>query len=173
MNANKVLPFLAGVIVYILVQILVLKNLVLFGFAFCFLYVLFLLLLPIETKTIPTLMIAFALGLIVDVFYDTIGIHTASLLVIAFIRRPWIKILTPTVGYDEDLKPSVLNMGIGWHTKYSLPLLIVFNAFFFFIESMGTDLFIPVVQKIVASTIFVFIMSIIAQLLFYRKRRTL
>ena len=173
MNANKIFLLVGGFIIYLLVQILVLKNLVFFGAAFCFLYILYLLLLPIETKTIPTLLIAFVMGLTVDLFYDTLGIHTASLLTIAFIRRPWIKILTPTGGYDEDLQPSLLNMGFGWFTTYSLPLLIIFNSFFFFIESMGIDLFIPIVQKIIASAIFIFVMSIIVQLLFYRRRRGL
>jgi hypothetical protein len=154
-----------------MVQVLILKNLVLFGVAFCFLHVLFLLLLPIETKTIPNLLIAFGLGLMVDLFYDTIGIHTASLLIVAFIRKPWIKILTPTGGYDDNLQPSMLNMGFGWFATFSIPLFLIYNVAFFFIESLGTDLFIPVVQKIIASTIFVFVMSIIVQLLFYRRRR--
>lgn len=171
MNASKIFLLVGGFIIYLLVQILILKNLVLFGVAFCFLYILYLLLLPIETKTIPTLLIAFSMGLMVDLFYDTMGIHTASILTIAFIRKPWLKILTPTGGYDENLQPSVLNMGFGWFTTYSLPLIIIFNGFFFFIESIGTDLFIPVVQKIIASAIFVFVMSIIVQLLFYRRRR--
>jgi hypothetical protein len=173
MNANKIFLLVGGFIIYLFVQILVLKNLVLFGAAFCFLYILYLFLLPIETKTIPTLLIAFGMGLAVDLFYDTLGIHTASLLTIAFIRKPWIKILTPTGGYDEDLQPSLLNMGFGWFATYSLPLLIIFNSLFFFIESIGTDLFIPVVQKIIASVIFIFVMSIIVQLLFYRRRRGL
>ncbi|MCH7397504.1 rod shape-determining protein MreD [Belliella sp. DSM 107340] len=171
MTSSRIFYLIGGFLVYLLVQILVLKNLVLFGVGFCFLYIIFVILLPIETKTIPTLLIAFGMGLIVDLFYDTLGIHTASLLIVAFIRRPWIKILTPTGGYDDNLQPTILNMGIGWFMTYSLPLIVIFNFSFFFIESMGTDLFFPVVQKIIASAIFVFVMSNIVQLLFYRRRR--
>ncbi|MCH7413350.1 rod shape-determining protein MreD [Belliella sp. R4-6] len=171
MSGSRIFYLIGGFIIYLLIQTLVLKNLVLFGVGFCFLYIIYLILLPIETKTIPTLLIAFGMGLIVDLFYDTLGIHTASLLIIAFIRRPWIKILTPTGGYDDNLQPTILNMGFGWFMTYSLPLILIFNISFFFIESMGTDLFIPVVQKIIASAIFVFVMSNIVQLLFYRRRR--
>ncbi|MFD2034893.1 rod shape-determining protein MreD [Belliella marina] len=173
MNSSRIFYLAGGFILYLLVQTLVLKNLVLFGIAFCFLYITFLILLPIETKTIPTLLIAFGMGLIVDLFYDTLGVHTASLLIIAFIRRPWIKILTPTGGYDDNLQPTVLNMGFGWYMTYSLPLIFIFNISFFFIESMGTHLFAPVVQKIITSAIFVFVLSNIVQLLFYRRRRGL
>ncbi|MCH7410615.1 rod shape-determining protein MreD [Belliella sp. DSM 111904] len=171
MNSSRAFILTASFILFSLVQIIVLKNLVLFGTAFCFLHVLFLLLLPIETKTIPSLFIGFVLGLFVDLFYDTIGIHTASMLVIAFLRSPWIKILTPTGGYDDNMRPTLLNVGFGWFSTYSLPLLLIYNLVFFFIENLGTDLFFPVVQKIIASTIFVFVMSIIVQLLFYRRRR--
>ncbi|SIS93592.1 rod shape-determining protein MreD [Belliella pelovolcani] len=171
MNSSRIFILIGSFIIFTLVQVLILKNLVLFGVAFCFLHVLFILLLPIETKTIPSLLIAFGLGLMVDLFYDTIGIHTASLLIVAFIKKPWIKILTPTGGYDDNLQPSMLNMGFGWFATFSVPLFLIYNIAFFFIESLGTDLFIPVVQKIIASTIFVFVMSIIVQLLFYRRRR--
>ena len=160
-----------GFILYLLIQVLVLKNLVLFGVAFCFLYVLFILLLPIELKTIPALLIAFVMGLGVDLFYDTMGIHTASILALTFIRKRWIQIITPTGGYEGDVQPSVLNLGIRWYLIYSLPLIIAHHLIFFYIENLGTDLFIPVVQKIVASAFFVLIMSIIVQLLFYKKRR--
>jgi hypothetical protein len=149
----------------------VLKNLVLFGTAFCFLYVMYILLLPIEFKTVPTLIIAFVLGLGIDIFYDTLGVHTASILVLAFVRRSWIKIITPRGGYDEDLHPSILNMGFGWFFSYSFPLILLHHILFFYIDNLGTGLFLFVVQKVITSAVFVFIMIIIVQLLFYRRRR--
>jgi hypothetical protein len=158
-------------ILYFLFQVLILKNLVLFGGGFCFLYLLFILLLPVQIKTIPTLLISFFLGLGVDLFYDTLGIHAASLVAVGFIRHRWLQVLVPTGGYDDDLQPSLLNMGFGWFLSYSFPLIIIHHSLFFYIESLGTDLFMSSVQKIIASAIFVFIMSIIVQLLFYRRRR--
>jgi hypothetical protein len=171
MSSNRILTITFSGILYFLFQVLILKNLVLFGVGFCFLYLLFVLLLPVQIKTIPTLLISFFLGLGIDLFYDTLGIHTASLVAIGFIRYKWLQVLVPTGGYDDDLQPSLLNMGFGWFLSYSLPLIIVHHSLFFYIESLGTDLFMSSVQKIIASAIFVFIMSIIVQLLFYRRRR--
>lgn len=170
MNSRNFL-LVGGLLIFLAVQVLLLKNMVLFGSAFCFLYILYLLLLPVESKTVPTLFIAFGMGMVVDLFYDTLGIHTASILVIAFIRKFWLNVLTPTGGYDENLQPSMLNMGFGWFVTYSIPLILLHHSLFFYIESLGTNLFLPVVQKTIASAIFVFIMSIIVQLLFYRRRR--
>jgi cellulose synthase/poly-beta-1,6-N-acetylglucosamine synthase-like glycosyltransferase len=87
------------------------------------------------------------------------------------VRYRWLQVLVPTGGYEDDLQPSILNMGFGWFFSYSFPLILVHHSLFFYIESMGTDLFISSLQKIIASAIFVFIMSIIVQLLLYRRRR--
>ncbi|WP_194972754.1 rod shape-determining protein MreD [Aquiflexum lacus] len=171
MSSSRILTLVTGGIFYFLFQVLILKNLVLFGIAFCFLYIFFILLLPVQVKTIPTLLISFILGLGVDLFYDTMGIHTAALVAVGFIRYRWLQVLVPTGGYDDDLMPSILNMGFGWFLSYSLPLILIHHSIFFYIESLGTDLFMSSVQKIIGSAIFVFIMSIIVQLLLYRRRR--
>jgi hypothetical protein len=171
MNSIRVISILLSGILYLIFQVLVLKNLVLFGSAVCFLYVTYIILLPLDLKTIPALLISFFLGMGVDFFYDTLGIHTASLLVIAFLRHRWLLVLVPTGGYEDDLQPSLLNMGLGWFLSYSIPLVLIHHALFFYIESLGTDLFFTSLQKIIASAIFVLVMSIIVQLLLYRRRR--
>lgn len=171
MNSSKIFLLAGSFLLYFLVQALMLKNIVVFGVAFCFLYVLYILLLPVEIKTIPMMLIAFVLGLSIDLFYDTMGMHILCLVAIAFVRNFWLDILTPTGGYDENLQPSMLNMGLGWFVTYSVPLFLFHHVLFFYIDSLGTNLFFPVVQKIIASTIFVFVMSVIVQLLFYRRRR--
>ncbi|HNT49572.1 MAG TPA: rod shape-determining protein MreD, partial [Cyclobacteriaceae bacterium] len=48
--------------VYLLVQVLLLRNLVLFNTAFCFLYIAFILLLPIETNSLILMLAGFLLG---------------------------------------------------------------------------------------------------------------
>lgn len=171
MTSLRILSLVLAGVLYFLVQVLILKNLVLFGVAFCFLYVMFIILLPMEVKTIPILLISFVFGLGVDTFYDTMGINTAALLLIGFLRNPWIRLLVAAGSYDEDLQPSLFNMGLRWFLSYSVPLVLLHHVAFFFFESLGTSLFFGSLEKIVASVIFVMIMSIIVQLLFYRRRR--
>lgn len=160
-----------GFFLFLIVQVLILKNLVIFGIAFCFLYVLYILLLPLNMKTVQALLIAFVLGMGVDLFYDTMGVHTASLLLVAFVRKKWIQSITPTGGYDDDIQPTLLNLGIGWFLIYSLPLILIHHTLFFYIENIGTNLFFSIVQKVIASAVLLLIMSIIVQLLFYSKKR--
>jgi hypothetical protein len=171
MNSSRIFYLIISFFLYLIIQVLVLKNLVLFGTAFCFLYILYILLLPINVKTVHALLIAFIMGMGVDLFYDTMGVHTASILLVAFVRKRWIQTITPTGGYEDDLQPSLLNLGIGWFFIYGFPLILIHHSLFFYIENIGTNLFFSVVQKVISSAVFVFIMSIIVQLLFYSRRR--
>lgn len=171
MSSIRIISLAVAGILYFLAQVLILKNLVLFGVAFCFLYLMFIILLPMEVKTIPSLLISFVLGLGVDMFYDTMGIHTSALLVVGFVRSRWLRMLVSSGTFDEDMQPTVVNMGLQWFLSYSLPLVLIHHLVFFYVESLGTGLFFDSLQKIIASVIFVTIMSIIVQLLFYRRRR--
>jgi len=58
---------------YILAQVILVKNLVLFDTAFCFIYVAFLLLLPFEIGILFVLLLGFITGFLVDVFYNSLG----------------------------------------------------------------------------------------------------
>jgi hypothetical protein len=171
MSNKNIFSMIAGFLIVLLIQIFFLKNLVLFGTAFCFLHVIYILLLPIEIKPIPTMLIAFAMGMGVDIFYDTLGMHTAALVLMASLRYLWIKVLTPRGGYDEDLTPSVLNMGFGWWLSYSLPLLLLYHFLFFYIDNLGTDLYLPTLYRTISSTLFTFLMGMIMQVLFYKRKR--
>ena len=61
MSRNIILSVISFLI-YLLYQVLILQNVVLFHTAFCFLYVAYLLLLPVETNPLTLMGIGFVLG---------------------------------------------------------------------------------------------------------------
>ena len=95
-------------IIFAMLQGLILKNVVLFDAAFCFLYILFILMLPIELMTIPALIIGFVIGLTIDSFYDTGGIHTSAILLISFVRERWLNMIVPQGGYEKGVSPTLM-----------------------------------------------------------------
>lgn len=173
MSTGKIFKYSFSFILYFLVQVFILKDLVLFGYAFCFLYAFFILSLPHEMPTIPLMLIGFCMGLLIDLFYDSLGMHAASAVFLGFIRNPWIKVNTPTGGYDDNVPPTFLNMGMGWFIFYSLPLLLLHHLLFFYIDSLGTELYLPLVIRVLSSTAFTFIVGAIVQALFYNKERVI
>ena len=79
-------------IVLILLQVLVLNNVQFLGFLNPYIYILFILSLPVKFPRWITLILGFVLGLIIDIFSNTIGIHAFATVLIAFFRAGIIKL---------------------------------------------------------------------------------
>jgi rod shape-determining protein MreD len=125
MNRSGIIQFILFFI-YVLVQVLVLRNLVLFNSAFCFLYIAFILLLPIELNSLVLMVIGFVLGFTVDIFYNSMGLHALATVLIAYVRNYWLGTITPQGGYDAN---SSHNLSLKWAAMvFSLFLAIGFPA---------------------------------------------
>ena len=112
MSSKVLISVIASFFLYVLFQVLLLKNFILFDTAFCFLYVAFILLLPLEIGPLTLMTLAFVVGFIIDLFYDSIGINAAACVFIAFLRPYWMKIITPRGGYEEIVIPNLKTMDL-------------------------------------------------------------
>ncbi len=169
MNRGSIL-LIFRFILFVLLQVLIFKDLILFDRAFCFVYLGFLLLLPIELGPLLIIGIGFFTGLSVDVFYDSLGIHAASSVLIMFLRPYWISLLTPQGGYDIGAQPNIKTLGFMWFLIYSLPLIFIHNFTLFFLEGFGFRLFLITLSKVISSAVFTFIILALLQYLFTSKR---
>ena len=172
MNSASI-KLIAQSLLLLAIQVLLFRNIALFDVAFCFVYISIILLLPIETDRIAVLLIAFIVGLTVDIFYNSFGIHASSAVLIGFIRVHWTNIITPQGGYDANSSPNLNNMGALWFATYILPLIFVHHFTLFFTESGGFSFFWFTLLKVFLSTIFTFLAIIIIQLLFANRKRGL
>jgi hypothetical protein len=171
MNIRSLISFLILVLILGLIQIFFLKNLALFGVAFGFVYLLALLILPTSIQTVPLLLIAFGMGFVIDVFYETIGMHTAAATLMAFLRPLWLKVVSPTGGYEESEVPSLAEIGFGRFTSYSFPLITAYSLLFFMADQWGTGGFFSILNKTLFSSILSTLLVILVQLLFFKRRR--
>ena len=158
-------------VVYLLVQVMLFKQVVLFNTAFCFLYVVFILLLPIETNALILMGIAFLLGLLVDVFYDSIGLHAMSLVLVAYLRNYWLNTITPQGGYDAGEGPTLAVNGLQWFMVYSFPLVFVHHFVLFFTEAGGFGIFWFTMLKVITSLIFTMAVILFLQYFSFDRRR--
>lgn len=156
---------------YLLYQVMILQNVVLFHTAFCFLYVLYLLVLPVDTNPIALMGIGFAMGFAVDMFYESIGLHAFASVLIMYLRNYWLNSLTPQGGYDSSTVPSMALNGVQWFVVYAVPLIFLHHALLFFMEVGGFQLFWWTLWKVITSTLFTTFVILIAQFLFPGRRR--
>jgi hypothetical protein len=171
MSRSAILQFFSFFI-YLMVQVMLLKNLVLFDVSFCFLYIAFILLLPVETNTLVLMAVGFLLGFLIDIFYDSLGLHASVMVLIGYLRNYWLATITPQGGYDAGTGPTLAANGIQWFIVYSMPLVFVHLLVLFFTEAWGFGIFWYTMQKVISSLFFTMIVIILLQYLFSEKRRT-
>ena len=150
-------------VLYLAAQVFFVRNLSIFGYAFCFVYVAFLLLLPFETPPVLLLLLGFASGFTADVFYDTLGIHSAACVLLAFLRPSVIRLITPRGELDTNMRLSLKAMGPPWFISYTVVLVFIHHAFLFSLEAANTSLILPVLIKTVCSTLFTTLVIVILQ----------
>ncbi|MBX2841494.1 MAG: hypothetical protein KTR26_06965 [Flammeovirgaceae bacterium] len=174
MQKKNIVHYILTFFLYILAQVVFFKNIALFDVAFCYIYISFILLLPTSTTKISMLLIGFVLGLSVDVFYDTLGIHAAACVFVAFFRHSIIKLVEPTGGFDPGARPDVKALGFSKFFTYCLIMVLVHHFLMFFVSSSNLAYWNWTLLYIFSSTICTTIFIVLIQQLkgiYYRSRR--
>ena len=155
----------------VLLQGLILNNVDLFGFINPNLYILFILLLPIETNAVAVLGLSLVFGLCVDMFSLTWGMHTSACVFIAFVRPYLFRILAPRDGYVFGASPNMSNMGISWFLVYAFIITFIHHMVLYYVEVFRFEELLFAFGRAFLSTIFTFILIILAQFLTFRPIR--
>jgi hypothetical protein len=157
--------------IYVAVHMLLISRLVLFELGWCFFYLGFLLFLPLNTPIVVQLLVSFGMGLTMDIFYDTGGLHASAAVLLGFLR-PWVlRLLTPRDGYDSQDSVNVHQMGWQWFGVYLLLLVLIHHTAFFVLELGSFRHFGLTLGKILTSALFTSLALLIVQLLFFPVRR--
>jgi hypothetical protein len=156
--------------IYLLVQVLLFKSFVLFNTAFCFIYVAFILFLPIEINTLALMFIGFSLGIMVDIFYDSLGLHAFTLVLIAYLRNYWLSAISPQGGYDTGAGPTLVVNGVQWFLVYTVPMIFLHHFVLFFLEAGGFVVFWYTMLKVIASLLFTMTVILVIQYISTERR---
>lgn len=156
--------------IYWLLQVLLFRNVALFDTAFCFVYVGFLILLPLETSLTTLLLLGFGMGLAIDIFYDTAGVHAATMVIIAFIRPSLLQFVRPSGGYEGVENPTLSKLGFNWFIIYAGITLLLHHSILFLIQGSSFSLWFSNFFVILASTALSLFALVIGQFLFYRSK---
>lgn len=157
--------------IYVLVQAMLLKNLVLFNTGFCFLYIAYLLLLPIETNVLVLMLLGFVMGFSIDIFYNSLGLHALTLVFIGYVRNYWLGAITPQGGYDAGAIPSMKSLGLQWFLVYMMPLVFLHHLVLFLVEAANFDLFWYSMLKTITSLLFTMTIIVTLQYLVPQRSR--
>jgi cell shape-determining protein MreD len=156
----------------VLIQVLILNNILFSNLLNPFFYIYFILVLPVDFRPSVGLIVGFLLGLSIDVFSQTLGMHTIATTFAAFCRPYVLSYMAPRDGYEFSRLPSVKEMGWLWFGTYSAILTFLHHLILFFVEMFRMSGIFNTVLKSLGSTVLTVILVVIIQLIFARRTST-
>lgn len=158
---------------FILIQVFVLNQIPpLHHLVTPYLYFLFILWLPFQISGVGQLMLAFALGLTLDAFMHTYGMHAAACVLIAFVRPHLIRVLIEQEKADLNFRePTFQSLGIAPYIAYITILGFLHHILLFFLQALQTGGMVYFLVKSVFSTMISILLILLTELLFSRKQR--
>ncbi len=141
-------------VIFLLLQLLIFNNINLLGYLNPYPYVLFILLYPVNSNKSVLLLGSFAIGILLDMFCNSGGIHTMASVILAYLRPSLFKFAFglsyeyQTVKIADKISPE----------RITLLLLAIFIHHFvlFFFEYFRFDLILTVLTRTLFSTLFTF-----------------
>ncbi len=141
------------------IQVIVFNNINLFGFISPFPYVLFIILYPVNGNKSGLLVTSFLLGLILDMFSNSGGIHTTACLSLAYFRPAIFKFAFgvsyeyQTIKLNDVLTPE--------RFSFILVSVLLHHLILFILEAFEFTLFWDILLRTLLSSILTIIICIV------------
>lgn len=151
----------------LLVQIFILNNIHFLGFVNPYIYILAIMMWPVRFDRKTAMLLALGIGLVIDSFNNTPGIHTAAALLAAYLRNPVINLFVD-IEEGNNPTPSIRSFGIAKFINYAVVIIFVHHFTLFFLEAFsfehfGLTLLRIVINSLVTLTIILGIQSFIRE----------
>ncbi|WP_031426026.1 hypothetical protein [Flavimarina sp. Hel_I_48] len=153
----------------ILAQVLIFNHVNFLGFINPYPYVLFILLFPIGDNKGQLILLSFLLGITLDMFSNSGGMHAAASLVMAY-SRPWVLRSVFGVAYEYNTI-RIANISFTERFIYIIILVFIHHFTLFLLETFNVSDILYILKKTLFSGIFTLILCLIFITLFSVKRK--
>lgn len=166
---NRLLKNIIRFILLVLAQVLVFNHIQFSGYINPYIYVIYILLLPFDTPKWSLLLLGFLIGLTIDLFAHTLGMHAIASVFLAFVRPYVLGIIAPRDGYNPGSLPRIHYMGFSWFLRYSLILVFAHHFILFYVEVFRLSGFFNTLLRVILSTLFSVFIIVLSQYFVFRK----
>jgi rod shape-determining protein MreD len=165
---NKTIYFGLLFVFLVLLQVFVLNNILFLGHINPYLYIVFVFLYPLKKSRILFLFIAFMLGLSIDLFSDSGGIHAFSTLSIAYLRLFFVKVFFRK--FEIDYPFFKLNLEpFGKKFNYVVTLTVIHHLILFSFVNFSLENISQVILNTLYSSLFTLILYFLGTYIFSKK----
>ena len=156
-------------VLLVLLQVFVFNKIYLGGYLNPYVFLMFIVLLPFETPWWLLLLSSFGIGLTIDIFTGSLGMHAAAATLLAFARPTLINILLPKRDRNITVFPGIGFMGLPTFTLYTFILILIHHFLFFSMEAMSWFESGTVIIRVLLSALLSTFMIVLLELIFRRK----
>jgi len=171
MKISTILINILRFLLLVAAQVFIFNKINLGGYLNPMIYILFILLLPFEISGGLVLILSFFLGLSVDLFTGSIGLHAGAATFMAFLRPLSLRLISSTRDYESGLMPGVTDLGYVWFISYTVFLTFFHHLFFFSVEAFSFTELPMTLLRILLNTVLSSVLIIIINLLFKTQAR--
>src|SRR3989339_664875 len=97
---NSILRFSLIFILLVLLQVLLFNNIQFSGYVNPYIYIIFILLLPVEIPSWLLLILSFCMGMVIDFYSGSPGMHSSASVLAGFVRPFVLRFISPRDGYE-------------------------------------------------------------------------
>ncbi len=151
----------------VFLQIFVLNKILFFDYIIVSPIIMFLILLKYNKDSKQSLIIGFLLGLLIDIFNNSLGTYSIICIIIIYFRNSWVLKVVGEERADELNLLSVQELGSFQFFYYSFPILFLFYSLLSFLE-LEIIISVDNILFITLSSITNYIIMLIFQYLFLK-----
>lgn len=156
-------------IVLLLVQVILCNNINFLGYINPYIYIIFIFLFPIRENRMILLLASFMLGMLIDMFSDSGGVHAAAAVSLAYARPILLKTSFGMLYEHQTIKFS--NTEPGSLITYITFGTLIHHLVLFSLEIFNISSILLILKKTLFSSIFTIILCILIVILFSRNKK--
>ncbi|SNR14786.1 rod shape-determining protein MreD [Tenacibaculum jejuense] len=165
-------PFYLAIIFVslILIQVLVLNNIRFLGYVNPYIYIAFIFVYPYKTNRFPIISLAFLLGLLVDMFTDSGGIHAMATTLIAYLRTGFFRTFFQKTEVDYEFF-EMNQESFGKIFNFVASLTLIHHFVVFLLVNFSFNNLLSVLINTILSAVFSLILYFLGSFILTRKQQ--
>lgn len=159
MNSNLLIINIFRFVLLILFQVILFDHISFLKYVNPYPYILFILLFPVNGNRMGLILSSFFLGLFIDMFNDSGGVHAASSVILAFLRPEFFKF---SFGLSYEYQTVKINARVTPERfSFLLISILTHHITLFFLEIFRFSFIVDILLRTLFSTIFTLILCIL------------
>lgn len=156
-------------VILLLAQVIICSHINFMGYINPYIYIIFVFLFPIRENRLVLLVTSFLLGLLVDIFLDSGGVHATASVLLAYARPIFLKTSFGMLYEHQSIKFS--NTELGSLITYITLGTLTHHIMLFSLEVFSVTGILLILKKTLFSSIFTIILCILIIILFSRNKK--